>query len=843
MKGLKNLFLLLVLCVSTVQSSAQSSGDGMAHICLKPDNPFTEQLTKENSIYVIQHDFDLKGNSVTIPENCVLEFDGGSLSNGVLSGSNTYIQSVDNRHILNNVELNSTFCNRYFPAEWFINDFENADKGINAAIRSAYKTQVFEVRLNSKIYCINQSIELFEKCRLIGFGGNLKTPSRGSFEDSCSNPIIYVTSSVTGLIVRPYKDDEASLNAVVIKDLVLNYNPRNTKKIVYSNSIKTNHGIHIRRYQNGKIQRIAFRGADISNVAVVNFKNGIYCQNTDYYPSGSFEWTNLVCFRNHVGLKIEGIGDYPENRVWSNGITFKRCSFSWNYLGGVYFDRIAQTELILFDNCVLEQNGDDYNPSMINSKIEHPSSLNGERIGAYGIRIEYNQRCYGQLITDHCYFEYNFFKRKSINTLPKDNEYIYTDATKGEKTVFPKNVRLNSFLIYSTKEDIVVKNCRINAQINFVRTSGSALTFQDNYPTYTLPMYLKAEGIPKNHSLITFDNETHIWYKKLIVKDVYNNKSAKDYLIFKDLTSYVSIVGSGLSSVFKEYPNTEVLDIDVPFENRFVINNNTIEGDFYIDKSVARSGIGYKSSRITELADFDRLLSIFKPNNKIFNVYVSMQDDQHPHSLKGGRQFAHCCGLNINPINFPDNYFTDGDALLYPSEAIRRAASHPELGYPTYLTCLSKPSTQVENCIYNDLTLNSVHIENQAVSSSAIEVLGGTKITFNNCIVDFGKESIPFIKTKLDNLVIEFNNCTLSIADNHSGKCVVTDNIHNTVIFNHCNVLHTEKIVLYNRVGTSSDRPAFNSSFPAGYQFFDTTINKPIYWTGTTWVDASGVMQ
>lgn len=28
---------------------------------------------------------------------------------------------------------------------------------------------------------------------------------------------------------------------------------------------------------------------------------------------------------------------------------------------------------------------------------------------------------------------------------------------------------------------------------------------------------------------------------------------------------------------------------------------------------------------------------------------------------------------------------------------------------------------------------------------------------------------------------------------------------------------------------------------PVGLQYFDTTISKPIYWTGTGWVDSTGV--
>lgn len=44
----------------------------------------SEAVNKPNTIYVIQYDFDLNGAEITIPEGCVLKFEGGSLRNGTL---------------------------------------------------------------------------------------------------------------------------------------------------------------------------------------------------------------------------------------------------------------------------------------------------------------------------------------------------------------------------------------------------------------------------------------------------------------------------------------------------------------------------------------------------------------------------------------------------------------------------------------------------------------------------------------------------------------------------------------------------------------------------------------
>lgn len=40
------------------------------------------------------------------------------------------------------------------------------------------------------------------------------------------------------------------------------------------------------------------------------------------------------------------------------------------------------------------------------------------------------------------------------------------------------------------------------------------------------------------------------------------------------------------------------------------------------------------------------------------------------------------------------------------------------------------------------------------------------------------------------------------------------------------------------KMGTTQERPA--NIINKGFQYFDTTINKPIYWDGAKWIDATG---
>lgn len=50
-----------------------------------------DMINKENTIYEIRYDFDLKGTEITVPEGCILKFNGGSLDNGTLIGTETGI--------------------------------------------------------------------------------------------------------------------------------------------------------------------------------------------------------------------------------------------------------------------------------------------------------------------------------------------------------------------------------------------------------------------------------------------------------------------------------------------------------------------------------------------------------------------------------------------------------------------------------------------------------------------------------------------------------------------------------------------------------------------------------
>lgn len=72
-------------------------------------------ISSSNTIYEIRYDFDLNGETINIPENSILEFKGGSLSNGILNGNKSKIFS-EKYYIFKSVYLNS--FDETFAVEW-----------------------------------------------------------------------------------------------------------------------------------------------------------------------------------------------------------------------------------------------------------------------------------------------------------------------------------------------------------------------------------------------------------------------------------------------------------------------------------------------------------------------------------------------------------------------------------------------------------------------------------------------------------------------------------------------------------------------------------------------------
>lgn len=59
---------------------------------IKPNIPIALQVTKPETKYVIRHEFTLDNGNISIPKGCLLEYDGGAISNGTIVCNDTIIE-------------------------------------------------------------------------------------------------------------------------------------------------------------------------------------------------------------------------------------------------------------------------------------------------------------------------------------------------------------------------------------------------------------------------------------------------------------------------------------------------------------------------------------------------------------------------------------------------------------------------------------------------------------------------------------------------------------------------------------------------------------------------------
>ena len=101
----------------------QVSPNGMGRVILRNNlveevNTLTQSMISQtNTIYVIQYDFTL-GENITIPSNCILDFEGGSINSGTITGNNTQMKAADIA-IFTDIIIADTWNVPYITSAWF----------------------------------------------------------------------------------------------------------------------------------------------------------------------------------------------------------------------------------------------------------------------------------------------------------------------------------------------------------------------------------------------------------------------------------------------------------------------------------------------------------------------------------------------------------------------------------------------------------------------------------------------------------------------------------------------------------------------------------------------------
>lgn len=362
-----------------------------------------DMMLKSNTIYIIQYDFDLDEKEITVPDNCILDFQGGSLNNGKIHCSNTEIKAKPIQ-IFNNVILSGITKSIEAYAEWF-DSVIKVCKYFN------------NIKLLNKTYIIEESIKLRSNFCIKGSGNTI----------------------INAINCNAIEGDDTYSSFITIKDLRLlgDKTEHSGIHILKAVSKFIIDNLHISNFGNYGIYLLDSWDQSITNVNVSSNKIGLYA-----HSANSSNFNKLVSFQN----KEEGVIIESSAMIYLSG-TVQENGKTGLLLKGIYGGNI---------NVYGEQNGFEGTTNISKSEIgvtsggsdNHTSTrifinayLNGgktsDMASPYGIYLEWcSNNVIQGLIFDHVItdiYETSTSSGNIINGIVEENK---TKLHISEKTTY-----------------------------------------------------------------------------------------------------------------------------------------------------------------------------------------------------------------------------------------------------------------------------------------------------------------------------------------------------------------------------------------------------------------------
>ena len=337
---------------------------GSKVVHLVPSKTFEEQVTTANTIYVIHDDFTLSSN-ISIPANCVLEFDGGSIKGDVsyknglrIINKNSSYCIIDGRFLP--YSSTSYLANDAIETKWFkssIATIEDESESIKLAlqtIQGSYnvRTLLFEERTynlssigdsfyrnidmdfnGATINLVGTHIDYFFKVNMNDDGNkHIRMPMHIHNGRFCMNPEDWTNRDYASIFSI---GENATYDVVdcLLSDL----------KFVYVGCVNS---IIIGNYCAGLyIQRCNFQEP-----------SGFSCIRLNYNMPNSFVWHAIVRDCNINGSSGVRYGIYSR----AGSLYVEDCALQGISDCAIYFEMISgtyPTEVINIANCYFEFNG------------------------------------------------------------------------------------------------------------------------------------------------------------------------------------------------------------------------------------------------------------------------------------------------------------------------------------------------------------------------------------------------------------------------------------------------------------------------------------------------------
>lgn len=265
-----------------------------------------DMINQPNVIYEIRYDFDLNGETLKVPENCTLRFEGGNIGNGNIIGNNTSISAALTRIFsidASKYYISGTFRIFEWNAVWFgaisdcrviNNTFTGTDNfsAIQSAINASYLTNIKNIHITTGNYRLSKPL-------LVGYSGyhsfNLYGDFTNNIDDVEIGTKLYFDTTIGGLFI-------SGLRRSSIKNIRI-VGP-STNNIILGKSINKSDFFSGNIKNNGVINQGIGVGSIFNNKEFSSWYIPPFSVKFDGYSS-DIKFTNINISGFYVGLGVQ----------------------------------------------------------------------------------------------------------------------------------------------------------------------------------------------------------------------------------------------------------------------------------------------------------------------------------------------------------------------------------------------------------------------------------------------------------------------------------------------------------------------------------------------------------
>jgi len=432
-----------------------------------------DMINSSNTIYIIQYDYDLNEETITIPEGCVLQFEGGSISNGNLNLVNTTLMGPKIL-VFDNVVFTGKCNNSYLYPEWFGAKKSEGTDDSNAIQQAINLGNVF---LSTGTYYISNPITIKRQRSIVGGNPNYRYAGK--------NTLSIIQSSGDCLIFIGVNENDTYAEGlkfgVKLQNIMLKGNG-------IGNGIST------------KSPTNFVSGITLDNIVIDSFEYGIHFEVTSLEASSGDSgnamydnyFNNIRILNTKIGFYLDGIlNSSNSSLIWFNANSFRDIVISQASNIGICINNVGLFQENLFERITIEQIGNNFDSSLYEKYKVHAVYISAAR--ADGTNKF-------SLFTGG-YFE-NINPRITGDSIPDDADKC---------SVFYLNrvgIRVTNSLFYST-----YKIYRGKGGISLI-TDGN---------TYQNFLSINGEYTNIQKSLLSLENDNNINYTVINIGDIREN--------------------------------------------------------------------------------------------------------------------------------------------------------------------------------------------------------------------------------------------------------------------------------------------------------------------------------